>query len=48
MQQHVPPPPGPAEKSPQERLAALDELRSQGLVNDDEFKQKRQQILDEI
>ncbi len=48
MQQHVPPPTGPAEKTPKERLAALEELRSQGLVNDDEFKQKRQQILDEI
>ena len=48
MQQHMPPPTEPAEKTPKERLAALEELRSQGLVNDDEFKQKRQQILDEI
>jgi len=50
MQQHMPAtgPGGGAEKSAQERLAALDELRAQGLVNDDEYAAKRQQILDEI
>jgi len=50
MQQHMPAtgPGGGTEKSPQERLAALDELKTQGLVNDDEYAAKRQQILDEI
>ena len=48
MQQHMPPGQAGAEKSPQERLAALDELKAQGLVNDDEYATKRQQILDEL
>jgi uncharacterized membrane protein YdbT with pleckstrin-like domain len=32
----------------QERLKALDELRSQGLVTDDEFEIKRKQILEDL
>ena len=49
MQQHAPPPgSGSGEKSPQERLAALDDLKAQGLVNDAEYATKRQQILDEL
>ncbi|HSL75096.1 MAG TPA: PH domain-containing protein [Ilumatobacteraceae bacterium] len=32
----------------QERLAALDELRAQGLVTDEEYQLKRQQILDSL
>ena len=39
---------GPAEKSPQERLAALDDLKAKGLVDDAEYAAKRQQILDEL
>ncbi len=38
-------PPAP---SHQERLAALDDLKEQGLVNDEEYAAKRQQILDEL
>ncbi|MGB0113360.1 MAG: PH domain-containing protein [Ilumatobacteraceae bacterium] len=37
-----------AQTTPQERLAQLDALRSQGLVNDAEYATKRQQILDEL
>ena len=50
MQQNVPPPPpaGSTEKSPQERLAALDDLKAQGLVDDAEYAAKRQQILEEL
>jgi len=50
MQQSVPPPPpaGSTEKSPQERLAALDDLKAQGLVDDAEYAAKRQQILEEL
>jgi uncharacterized membrane protein YdbT with pleckstrin-like domain len=49
MQQHVPPPPpGGSAKSPQERLAELDALKAQGLVNEAEYATKRQQILDEL
>jgi uncharacterized membrane protein YdbT with pleckstrin-like domain len=49
MQQHVPPPPaGSSDKSPQERLSALDDLKAQGLVDDAEYARKRQQILDEL
>jgi uncharacterized membrane protein YdbT with pleckstrin-like domain len=50
MQQQVPPPPpaGSTEKSPQERLAALDDLKAQGLVDDAEYAAKRQQILEEL
>jgi uncharacterized membrane protein YdbT with pleckstrin-like domain len=49
MQQHVPPPPAASsDKSPQERLAALDDLKAQGLVDDAEYTAKRQQILDEL
>jgi len=48
MQDHVPPPPGSPAKSPQQRLADLDDLKAQGLVNDAEYATKRQQILDEL
>jgi uncharacterized membrane protein YdbT with pleckstrin-like domain len=49
MQQHVPPPPAASsDKSPQERLAALDDLKAQGLVDEAEYTAKRQQILDEL
>jgi uncharacterized membrane protein YdbT with pleckstrin-like domain len=49
MQQHIPPPPSAtSDKSPQERLAALDDLKAQGLVDDAEYATKRQQILDEL
>ncbi len=49
MQNQMPPPPaGASGKSPQERLAALDDLRAQGLVDDAEYATKRQQILDEL
>ena len=50
MKQNVPPPPpaGSTEKSPQERLAALDDLKAQGLVDDAEYAAKRQQILEEL
>jgi uncharacterized membrane protein YdbT with pleckstrin-like domain len=49
MQQHVPPPPSASsDKSPQERLSALDDLKAQGLVDDAEYATKRQQILDEL
>jgi len=49
MQQHLPPPgSGSGDKTPQERLAALDDLHAQGLVNEAEYASKRQQILDEL
>ncbi|MGE5210797.1 MAG: PH domain-containing protein [Acidobacteriota bacterium] len=49
MQQHVPPPPpASSDKSAQERLAALDDLKTQGLVDEAEYAAKRQQILDEL
>jgi uncharacterized membrane protein YdbT with pleckstrin-like domain len=49
MQQHVPPPPpASSNKSAQERLAALDDLKAQGLVDEAEYAAKRQQILDEL
>jgi uncharacterized membrane protein YdbT with pleckstrin-like domain len=49
MQQHVPPPPpASSDKSAQERLAALDDLKAQGLVDEAEYAAKRQQILDEL
>jgi uncharacterized membrane protein YdbT with pleckstrin-like domain len=48
MQQHVPPPAPAAGPSAQERLLALDELRTQGLVNDAEYELKRRQILEEL
>lgn len=38
----------PAPPSPTERLAALDELKEQGLIDDAEYAVKRQQILDEL
>lgn len=44
------PPPGGGAASPaaHERLKQLDDLRAQGLVNDEEYNVKRQQILDEL
>jgi len=47
MKQHLPQD-GAGKQSPEERLAALDALREKGLVDDDEFAAKRQQILDEL
>ncbi len=49
----MPPPPpspaaAPAERTVQERLADLDALMAQGILTDDEFAAKRQQILDEL
>jgi uncharacterized membrane protein YdbT with pleckstrin-like domain len=41
-------PAAPAPPSPTERLAALDELKDQGLIDDAEYAVKRQQILDEL
>jgi len=38
----------PAAPSVQDRLAALDGMKTQGLVNDAEYAAKRQQILDEL
>jgi len=38
----------PAPPSATNRLAALDDLKGQGLVSDDEYAVKRQQILDEL
>jgi uncharacterized membrane protein YdbT with pleckstrin-like domain len=38
----------PAAPSVQERLAALEGMKTQGLVNDAEYAAKRQQILDEL
>ncbi len=41
-------PAAPSPPSPTERLAALDELKDQGLIDDTEYAVKRQQILDEL
>jgi uncharacterized membrane protein YdbT with pleckstrin-like domain len=41
-------PSAPAGPSPTERLAALDDLKAQGLIDDTEYARKRQQILDEL
>jgi len=38
----------PAPPSAQDRLAALEDMKEQGLVNDAEYATKRQQILDEF
>jgi uncharacterized membrane protein YdbT with pleckstrin-like domain len=38
----------PAPPSATERLAALDDLKAQGLIDDAEYAAKRQQILDEL
>jgi uncharacterized membrane protein YdbT with pleckstrin-like domain len=49
MREHQPPPSGaPAPPSATERLAALDDLKAQGLIDDAEYAAKRQQILDEL
>lgn len=42
------PPSAPSAPSVQERLAALEGMKTQGLVNDAEYASKRQQILDEL
>lgn len=38
----------PSDKTPQERLAHLEELRAQGLIDPTEYATKRQQILDDL
>jgi uncharacterized membrane protein YdbT with pleckstrin-like domain len=38
----------PAPPSATDRLAALDDLKAQGLIDDAEYAKKRQQILDEL
>jgi uncharacterized membrane protein YdbT with pleckstrin-like domain len=49
MREHVESTPSvPAAPTPQERLAALEDMKEQGLVNDAEYATKRQQILDEL
>jgi len=49
MREHVESnPPAPAGPTAQERLAALEDMKEQGLVNDAEYATKRQQILDEL
>jgi uncharacterized membrane protein YdbT with pleckstrin-like domain len=49
MREHVESnPAAPAGPTPQERLAALEDMKEQGLVNDAEYATKRQQILDEL
>ncbi len=49
MREHVETnPQAPAGPTPQERLAALEDMKEQGLVNDAEYATKRQQILDEL
>jgi uncharacterized membrane protein YdbT with pleckstrin-like domain len=46
--QQPPPSTAPAAPSATERLAALDDLKAQGLIDDAEYAAKRQQILDEL
>jgi uncharacterized membrane protein YdbT with pleckstrin-like domain len=41
-------PAAPPSPSAQERLAALDDLKAQGLIDDAEYATKRQQILDAL
>ena len=49
MREQQPPTPAtPAPPSATDRLAALDDLKAQGLVDDAEYAAKRQQILDEL
>lgn len=54
MREHVEPaspgaaPSAPQAPSVQDRLAALEGMKTQGLVNDAEYAAKRQQILDEL
>lgn len=48
MRDQVPPSPATASPAAHERLQQLDALRTQGLVNDEEYAVKRQQILDEL
>jgi uncharacterized membrane protein YdbT with pleckstrin-like domain len=52
MRDHVEPAPSatppPAAPSVQDRLAALDDLKAQGLIDDAEYARKRQQILDAL
>jgi len=46
--QQAPPSAAPAAPSATDRLAALDDLKAQGLIDDAEYAAKRQQILDEL
>jgi uncharacterized membrane protein YdbT with pleckstrin-like domain len=46
--QQAPPSAAPAPPSATDRLAALDDLKAQGLIDDAEYATKRQQILDEL
>ncbi len=46
--QQAPTPGTPPPPSATDRLAALDDLRQQGLIDDAEYAAKRQQILDEL
>lgn len=46
--QQPPPSAAPAPPSATDRLAALDDLKAQGLIDDTEYATKRQQILDEL
>ena len=49
MRDQQPPTSGaPAAPTAKDRLAALDDLKAQGLVDDAEYARKRQQILDEL
>ncbi len=47
-EQQPPAPSAPAAPSATDRLAALDDLKAQGLVDDAEYAAKRKQILDEL
>ena len=40
--------PTPRDRSVEDRLAHLARLREQNLVSEDEFRKKRQQLLDEV
>jgi hypothetical protein len=42
------PPPAAKDRPVEERLAHLARLREQDLISEDELRQKRQQLLDEI
>jgi uncharacterized membrane protein YdbT with pleckstrin-like domain len=49
MREHSGPAPGaPSSPSATDRLAALDDLKAQGLIDDTEYATKRQQILDQL
>ncbi len=48
MREHQAPPSAPPAPTATDRLAALDDLKAQGLIDDAEYAAKRQQILDEL